>query len=411
MSHSETQESGAGQQPSTPDLSTSSANGVDEIVVEIEDASGADEPNAVNANSGNSTRTPLVEILPPEADDIDPDRFANMAVNRTQISLGLTGVSFKRTQMSGGSGQYADGPVSDSPVSDSPVSDSKEPNEPDQDAAAGAPTAQSGNLDALNSDASNSDASNPADSAQDGSVLNSTTQPGGDESDFENVQLLSQFLVGLATFGVDELMARIRYFDDEITENPAEYDLDKEIDKAEEDIETIFRYWVIGTLLWGERTALSASYRTFQKSLDVGGLVLRIADRTTDNFLLRPARRRFERLGIGLRQDAAARIDEGRTVQRRGRVLAEQTLDEIVGDVIDYMSENPELIDLISDSGMGLASNVMDNGRQIGAVTDTAVENLIRRIFRRPSRQELPPSPFDGKPQTMYDPINQIQSR
>ena len=394
MSHSEAQESGVGQQLSTAEQSISSANGSDETVVEFEDVTEVDEADAVNANSGNSTRTPVVEILPSETADIDPDRFANMAVNRTQISLGLTGVSFKRTQMSGGSGQYGDGSAVGGPGSDS-----KERNESDPDVAAGASAAHAGN----------SDASNPVDSLQDGSDFSSAAQPGSDEPDFKNVQLLSQFLVGLATFGVDELMDRIRYFDDEITENPAEYDLDKEIDKAEEDIETIFRYWVIGTLLWGERTALSASYRTFQKSLGVGGLILRIADRTTDNFLLRPARRRFERLGIGLQQDAAARIDEGRNVQRRGRVLAEQTLDEIVGDVIDYMSENPELIDLITDSGMGLASNVMDNGRQIGAVTDTTVENLIRRIFRRPSRQELPPSPFDGKPQTMYDPINQIQ--
>ena len=50
-------------------------------------------------------RLPVVEILPPEAAGIDPERFANMAVNRTQISLGLTGISFNRTRLSGVSGQ------------------------------------------------------------------------------------------------------------------------------------------------------------------------------------------------------------------------------------------------------------------------------------------------------------------
>ena len=52
----------------------------------------------------------VVEILPPEAAGIDPERFANMAVNRTQISLGLTGISFNRTRLSGVSGQPTDGP-------------------------------------------------------------------------------------------------------------------------------------------------------------------------------------------------------------------------------------------------------------------------------------------------------------
>ena len=230
------------------------------------------------------------------------------------------------------------------------------------------------------------------------------------EPDFEDVQLFSQFLVGLVNFGVGELMERIHYFDEEIKRDPDGSDLDKQIDQAEEAIETVFRYWVIGTLMWGERTALSVSYRTFQKSLDIGGYFWRAADRTTDNFLLRPVRRPFERLSAGLLKDAAARIDEGRNVERRGRVLAEYTVNDIVSDFIDYLSENPELVDLISESGMGLAGNVMDNGRQIGAVTDTLVENMLRRVFRRPKRDELPPSPFDGIPQTMYDPINQISS-
>ena len=137
--------------------------------------------------------------------------------------------------------------------------------------------------------------------------------------------------------------------------------------------------------MWGERTALSVSYRTFQKSLDVGGFVWRVADRTTDNFLLRPVRRPFERLSDGLHKDAAARIDEGRIVERRGRVLAEQTVNDIVSDFMDYLSENPDLVDLISDSGMGLAGNVMDNGRQIGAVTDTACRKYDPQVFRRPN--------------------------
>ena len=205
-------------------------------------------------------------------------------------------------------------------------------------------------------------------------------------------------------------MERIHYFDERITQDPDQYDLDKQIDQVEENIETLFRYWVIGTLMWGERTALSLSYRTFQRSIGLGGFVWRSVDRTTDNFLLRPFRRRLERLSGALHQDSQARIAEGKTVEKRGRVLAEETVNDIIGDFIDYLSDNPELIDLISDSGMGLAGNVMDSGRQIGAVTDTTVENVIRRIFRRPSRQELPPSPFDGKPQTMYDPIKQIQA-
>ncbi len=221
------------------------------------------------------------------------------------------------------------------------------------------------------------------------------------------MQLLSQFLVGLASYGLQEVMERVHYYDDEISRNPQEFDLDKQIDQAEETIETVFRYWLIGSLMWSERTALTLSYRTFQRSVSIGSFALRTADRTTDNFLLRPFRKPFERLIPSIHQDSQARIAEGRTVERRGHVLAEETLDDIVGDFIDYLAENPQLVDLISTSGLGLAGTVMDNGRQIGAVTDNAVENLIHKIFRRPKREDLPPSPFEGKPQTMYDPTSQ----
>ncbi len=378
----------------------------------------------VDTRSADSPSTsPVVEILPPEVAGIDPERFANMAVNRTQISLGLTGISFNRTRLSGVSGQPSDGLTSGNQAeadrAETPATVA--PSSTAETSTSGSHISQSNPSQSNRSGATHPSSASASEQAAPRATTSAQSSPVGSgqaasdgadaiEPDFESVQLFSQFLVGLVNFGVDELMERIHYFDEEIKKDPAGSDLDKQIDQAEEAVETVFRYWVIGTLMWGERTALSVSYRTFQKSLDVGGYFWRIADRTTDNFLLRPVRRPFERLSAGLQKDAVARIDEGRNVERRGRVLAEQTVNDIVGDFMDYLSENPDLVDLISESGMGLAGNVMDNGRQIGAVTDTLVENMLRKVFRRPKREELPPSPFDGIPQTMYDPINQISS-
>ena len=61
----------------------------------------------IDLSAADSQVIPVVEILPPEAAALDPDRLANMAVDRTQISLGLTGISFNRTRLSGASGQPA----------------------------------------------------------------------------------------------------------------------------------------------------------------------------------------------------------------------------------------------------------------------------------------------------------------
>jgi hypothetical protein len=44
----------------------------------------------------------------------------------------------------------------------------------------------------------------------------------------------------------------------------------------------------------------------------------------------------------------------------------------------------------------------MDNTRQVTTTADYVVEGVLRRLLRRPSRQALPPSPLEGKPQEMY---------
>jgi hypothetical protein len=346
--------------------------------------------------------------MPPEESDLDPDLYANMHVDRTQISLGLTGVSLKRTRMSGGSGQVQgeQPPVDENgqgSLSTSSVS------QPTGSSAGQSPQSPAGKpLAAQADDAQRASATTKASSeAAAAQPSSDSAKTSNDEPDFEDVQLLSQFLVGLVSYGVKEVMERAHYYDDEINRDPQGFDLDKQIDQAEEKIETVFRYWLIGTLMWSERTALTLSYRTFQKSIDIGGLALRTVDRTTNNFLLRPIRKPFERFVPALEKDSRARIDEGRAVEQRGQVLATATLDDIVGDFIDYMAENPEVVDLITTRGMGLAGTVMDNGRQVGTMTDNMVENLVRKILRRPKRKDLPASPFEGKPQTMYDPASQ----
>jgi hypothetical protein len=101
-------------------------------------------------------------------------------------------------------------------------------------------------------------------------------------------------------------------------------------------------------------------------------------------------------------------VDDGRLEAQRSRLLAARSLTGITDDVMDYVATSPELTayitDLIGGQGAGLAGVVAENAREMTAKGDDTAERLIRRILRRTARQDLPPSPVAGQPQTMYSP-------
>lgn len=101
-------------------------------------------------------------------------------------------------------------------------------------------------------------------------------------------------------------------------------------------------------------------------------------------------------------------VDEGRLEEQRSRLLAARSLLGITDDVMDHVATSPELTgyitDLIGGQGASLAGVLADNARELSATGDDTAERLVRRILRRKGRQDLPPSPIAGQPQTMYSP-------
>jgi hypothetical protein len=59
--------------------------------------------------------------------------------------------------------------------------------------------------------------------------------------------------------------------------------------------------------------------------------------------------------------------------------------------------------DQIAQQSGTVASAAVTTGRTATVAADNVMEGLIRRLFRRTPRTELPASPLAGKPQTMYD--------
>ena len=58
-----------------------------------------------------------------------------------------------------------------------------------------------------------------------------------------------------------------------------------------------------------------------------------------------------------------------------------------------------------------MATSAVDNARSVALTADDAAEGLLRWLLRRIPRKDLPPSPVEGQPQTMYTPEVKVEGK
>ena len=220
----------------------------------------------------------------------------------------------------------------------------------------------------------------------------------------EDLQLLSRFLIGAALLGSDELMARLRLVQGQLDADPDGH-ASGTGPKQESELE-LLRYLSIGLLGRGREAVVGGMRRSMRLTLGATKSALSGADRLSDNPLTRPLRRSIAAHVRDLGEKAAVLIGEGRREEQKARLLANGTVSEIIDEVLDFVSESPEVEQLVQDmigqQSAGLAGVVTDNARSVTVAGDYLIEGLARRLLRRKGRLELPPSPLAGKPQEMY---------
>jgi hypothetical protein len=224
------------------------------------------------------------------------------------------------------------------------------------------------------------------------------------EPELENLQLLTRFLLGGLLMGGGSFMQIVRDVQREIEAEP---DLLAHDSTAEdESLRDLFRYLSICLLVQGTERVSGLIEGGFRLSLDVTRRLIGGVDRVTDNRVARPFRRAMASRLQRLEREAELVIDKGRVEERNAKLLTGETIDELIDQVVDKLAESPELtdviIELVSQQGKGMASIAGDNARSLSVIADNITERLARRLLRRKSRQELPPSPMYGVPQTMY---------
>ena len=220
----------------------------------------------------------------------------------------------------------------------------------------------------------------------------------------EDLQLLSRVLMGIFLLGGDGLAQRLREFQEQIDARSTM--VDQDVTASDETNWDLVRHLTIGTLVRGQKQIVRGVHKGVRLSVGTADWMAGKLDKWTDNRLMRPFRRPIESRWRRLKQQAGLIIEEGRLEEQNSRLLASQTVDEFIDEIMEYMARDPELALLIREQiaaqSSGLAEVVAGNTREVTVAADNTMEGAVRQFLRREPRSALPPSPFLGKPQAMY---------
>lgn len=87
-------------------------------------------------------------------------------------------------------------------------------------------------------------------------------------------------------------------------------------------------------------------------------------------------------------------VEIGRAEEPRSRALARSGVEDVINDIVSFLAANPEVAELVQQQSVGLAGEVVEEVRAKTVSADVLAETLVRRLLRKPPREEFPaPSP------------------
>ena len=228
---------------------------------------------------------------------------------------------------------------------------------------------------------------------------------------FDSIDLGLRFLVGLLAIGGEEASRRLGEMQRKLDEDPSSWQTERR--PAEKSLGRQAWYLGVGLIWRGQKRLRCDLRRGFERLVGTADRASSVAGQRAGSRLPNPVRAALETRLIQWRVKAAALIEEGQLEDQQGRALASGAVTEFIAEIMDEIAKNPELQEFVQDmvgqQGVGMATSMVDNARSVTVTADDAAEGLIRWLFRRTPRRDLPPSPVEGLPQTMYAPKIKIE--
>lgn len=202
----------------------------------------------------------------------------------------------------------------------------------------------------------------------------------------EALQTGLRLLVGGVLAGADELNRRLKAAQAELKAETAAITT---VDPDETELDRL-RYALIGALVQTPEVVHHGLSTANRLSRQAAGLVAKVTNPLTANWVMRPARRRYERFVAQGEARYQRLLDRGRAEEQSGRALVRRTTANGIDELLDYLAQKPEIRALVQQQSIGIADEMMGELRDRSAGADAIAERIARAILRRPQREALP---------------------
>lgn len=218
------------------------------------------------------------------------------------------------------------------------------------------------------------------------------------DADAQQIRTLTRLLVGGTLVGWDELIARLKEWDQDKNYRTIDQPSGRSLADGtppgfqESNVETL-RFALIGLLFETQSRMVDRSQSAWDlANRSTGAMLSPVMNWMGRSRLLGPARRRFNRLVDRGEREVDRWIEQGRTEEMRSRKLALTAAQETFGESMDILAHAPELEELVRSQSAGLTQEVVDEVRSRTIDADLIAERVARGILRRPTIRRLLPA-------------------
>lgn len=210
----------------------------------------------------------------------------------------------------------------------------------------------------------------------------------------DDLRALTRLVVGGAELSAVELLQRLRQWEQEVAGQLAQQQPAVET-TADESLQPAAqaRLALIGLLFELQEHT--------HRSLSLVGRFQRLLGRVLDPLLhpffssrfFSPARSHVNRLVRRGQAELDRWVARGQQEEQHSRLLAKYAFDETVDVYLEYLTQNPEVQDLVQQQSTGLANELLEEARERAVSADSFLEGMARALLRRMPRSRLPEPP------------------
>jgi hypothetical protein len=204
-----------------------------------------------------------------------------------------------------------------------------------------------------------------------------------------------RLLVGSALNGTDAYLLRLRRAQEaQESARPETIVIDEN-----EAFRDRLKYLLLGILFEAPDTLQRGMERVEQTSSKVYQLFSNLVSPITNSRIFNPLRVRYDDVAARCEKVIDRLVMNGRIEEQNSRMLLQQkNLDDVVNEVLEYVLLRTEVMQIVQESGVGVAGGMVDEFRDQSASVDNLLEGKLKSLFKRraPSQAEAVPGQAEG---------------